>query len=314
MQKLSLRYFFFAIALLMATVTQAQRISTSIDKQSILIGEPIKFSVRFYVPNTNYRVHFDVPDSIQHFDILSKNLLDTVDKKDIFAQLTINVTSWDSGKWYIPAIPVAVTAPGGSKPYFLKTDPVEITVGYQKDEDADTVRDIKSIIEVSFTDDKFWYWIAAAVLGLLLLAFILYRLLRKKKPAEKPILESNLSPIDEARKSLNELRQAPVQNASDIKAYHTKLADIFKRYYSRKAKVNFLTYTTGDLLVAMKKDNVATGAVQKSAEGLRFTDAVKFAKFLPGATENAAALENIASAVEDIEKQSQSPANTEKKA
>jgi hypothetical protein len=65
-----------------------------------------------------------------------------------------------------------------------------------------------------------------------------------------------------------------------------------------------LNKTTGDILVELQQVNLAIGPVSEIAEGLRYTDAVKFAKFIPLHTESNKALTLIRQGIDNIEKSS----------
>src|SRR5207247_1067142 len=107
---------------------------------------------------------------------------------------------------------------------------------------------------------------------------------RKKRPV--PLFKSDLSAYEEAIKSLQELEQSNFLDKHREKQYHTELANIFKRYYSRNRQKNLLNKTTGDILIELKEDNVDQEQISGIAEGLRYTDAVKFARFIPLHTES----------------------------
>ena len=64
--------------------------------------------------------------------------------------------------------------------------------------------------------------------------------------------------------------------------YHASLGEIFKKYYSRKYSKNMLSKTTDDVLLDAKLQSIEPALISTFAGILHCTDAVKFAKYVPG--------------------------------
>jgi len=279
----------------------AQSVSTTIDKRAILIGEHIYYELKFTLPNQQYRIDLNVPDSIPHFDIINKRKVDTVDEKGNYIVLQkILFTSFDSGKWNFPAFAVKLRTATSPAVYTLNTDPISIDIGYSPADSSGQLRDIKPIMDVSIIDDS-WIYIAAGILLALILAYILYRYLKKRKK-EKPLFDSSLSPFDEAMQSLKKLQSYSLNNPGEIKEYHSQLPDIFRKYLSRREQKNFMNMTTGEILVSLKEQGAGSDLVSTIAEAMRTSDAVKFAKYQPSGSENERSLEQVKASIEHINK------------
>lgn len=166
----------------------------------------------------------------------------------------------------------------GAKIYNTKAVPVE--VGYMPADSSGQLRDIKPVMGVE-VEDYFWLYVAAVVLGVLILAFFLYRYLKNRPARPKPVFESKMSAFDEAIKSLDEL-QWKGSGRDDVLVYYDKLSLIFKRYYSREKNTDLLSKTTGDMLIMIRKEKASESLTASVAEALRGADAVKFAKYIPG--------------------------------
>lgn len=276
-----------------------QSIKTSIDRKDILIGEQIKYNLTFTLPSSEYTIEFNLPDSFPHFDIISKVKSDSVDSKGnylVFQKIVF--TSFDSGKWSVASFPIKIK--NATTSYTLNTDSVLINVGYAPADSTGELRDIKPVMEVFVIDNTLLYAIIGAVIGIILLLLI-YRYFKRRKKKEKPIFQSALSPYDEAIKALNDLKKYNLYNAPEVKEYHSALAEIFKKYYSRKSQRNLLNKTTGDILVNLK-ENQGDIVISSVAEALRTTDAVKFAKYLPPVQESEKSVEQVKNSIELLEK------------
>ncbi|MEP7255382.1 MAG: hypothetical protein ABI666_06375 [Ferruginibacter sp.] len=267
----------------------SQTIQTITDKKDILIGEQIQLKIKtvFPIGQLNLSKWVTLPDSISHFDIVETGKVDTIAYKDnsnSFEQ-TITLTSFDSGRWVFPSLPVELADATGKPVQELMTDSFIVNVSYSPPDSTNQLRDIKPIIKVSITDYT-WYYIAGGIVLLLLITLILYRYFKKNKKLKPAGPISKLSPYDEAMGEINKLAQYDLQNAEAIKIYHTKLSDIFKRYLGRKQNKNLANSTTSDLLINMANSKFIPENISTLAMALRSNDAVKFAKYIPMALES----------------------------
>jgi hypothetical protein len=273
-----------------------QTLQTVTDKKDILIGEQIKLIIKTPLPlNANGLTKWLViPDSIPHFEIVESGKPDTTNFKDDSKAIeqTITFTSFDSGRWVFPALPVEFAGAAGQAPQIVNTDSFLVNVSYAPADSTNQLRDIKPIIKVSVFD-FFWVYFAGGVLLLILIAFLLYRYFKKKKQTGSGASTSHLSAFDEAMTELKNLSQFNLQDAAQIKLYHIKLANIFKNYIGRKQDKNLFNKTAGDLLINMKEVNLPAENISDLATALRCTDAVKFAKYLPLPYQSEDALEKI---------------------
>jgi hypothetical protein len=277
-------------------LTSAQKVEVSLNRNTILIGEQISYGLKVEMPATGLKANFNIPDSVPHFEILRKDEVKAVGTTAL--EQVITFTSFDSGSWYFPSIPVLITD-GVRKRTFL-SDSILIHVGYMPADSSGMLRDIKPVMDVNFIDYTIYY-IIVGILLLLLIAFLIYRYYknRKKKPA--PLFKADLSPYDEAMEGLKQIGESPLSDKQQVKEFHTKLSDVFKRYYSRRTNRDLLNKTTGDILVELREANLKPEIISGAAEGLRYTDAVKFAKFVPLYNESKSALDIIKRSIEQLE-------------
>jgi hypothetical protein len=278
----------------------SQTVEVSMNRNEILIGQQISYGLKVKLPGTGLKANFSIPDSIPHFDIIRKGEIQAVKGESALEQVVV-FTSFDSGQWYFPAFAVLIT--DGARKATLYSDSVLIKVGYSPADSSGLLRDIKPVMDVHIPDYT-WYYIIGGLLLLLLLAYLIYRYLKKRKNKPVPIFKADLSPYNEAMQSLQALDQAGFLNAHKEKQYHTELAGIFKRYLSRHAQKDLLNKTTGDILLELKESKLDVGQISEIAEGLRYTDAVKFAKFIPIHAESNRALELVKRGIDNIEKSS----------
>ncbi len=284
---------------LMFVNTQAQSVSTTVDKKDILIGERIQYDIKFTFPTSDYQVQFNTPDSLPHFLIIGKKAYDTTDRNGNFLVVqNLLLTSFDSGKWSIPAMPVKLKR--GTSVFNMTTDPVLINVGYSP-EDSTGLYDIKPPIEVKLIEKTDWLLIGASILTALLLAWLIYRYFKNRGKKEKAVFHSSQTAYQEAMNSLDALKANPLNTDEQVKEFHVALSEIFRRYNSRKQQKNLMNRTTGEMLLELKQLGAGSEMVSACAESLRYNDAVKFAKFIPPKYESEKVLGQMKTVIDSMQ-------------
>ncbi|MEO6406270.1 MAG: hypothetical protein ABIY51_13085 [Ferruginibacter sp.] len=271
-----------------------------IDKSDILIGQQIHYKIKLNLASSGYAVDFGVPDSIPHFEILQKQQFDTVEKNGQYSLYqSMVLTSFDSGRWVIPAFIVTIGSTN-KKSIRFSTDSIIVNVGYSP-MDSSGLRDIKPVLEVKVPDYT-WAYILAGILTLLFFGWLIYRYFKNRKKKDKPAFIPSLKPYDEAMQALKKLQAMDISTAEGIRIYHTKLSEIFKLYYSNKERKNMLHFTTTDMLINMKSNSFSAETISLIAEVLRRADVVKFAKYLPPVYENENSLQQEKAVIDTMEK------------
>jgi len=257
--------------------TQAQTVEVRLDRDHILIGGRINYELLIGLPDSGRSVHFHLPDSIPHFDIIENKPFDTVSEnnRNMLHKLVV-LTSFDSGSRVIPPFDVEIGSP--EKNQIVKTRPLTVDVGYSPS-DTTGLKDIKPIMGITVSANR-WMYIAAAALLVAIIALVTFLYLRKRKKKPIPLFHSPLSAFDEAMQEIGKLSWSGNQRPEVVK-FHDALSFIFRRYYSRQQNLNLLAKTTGDLLLMLKSQQADPAVVTDVADVLRQTDAVKFAKYIP---------------------------------
>lgn len=285
----------FLLLFLSCTLATAQvNIRATVDRDSILIGEPIILTIEAYMP-LGSKTNWFVADSIEHFFITGRSSVDTVQNVDgkKISQV-LNITSFDSGRWQMP--PFEVIVDGQS--FF--TDSVGISVGYTPFNRDEDYRDIKDIIEVSNPDADRIPWIIA-IIALVSLAVLAFYLIKRKKTVvevQKPVVPL-LSPYEEAMKALKKLANS---ERDDPKAYYSELSDIFRKYVMRKFQLSSFQRTSEELILQLKKVDMPKDNFISLAQTLRMADFVKFAKYRPSAEDDQSNYEVIKNSIEAMDK------------
>ncbi|MEO6681636.1 MAG: hypothetical protein ABIN48_02320 [Ginsengibacter sp.] len=277
---------------------QTPVVKTSVDKNEILIGQQIKFRVEISFPINTYHLEwFTLPNKLNHFDIVAKDDIDSSLNVDYntFGQ-TIILTSFDSGKQFIPAMPLRITSIEGGKSFTMYTDSIPIIVRHSPLDNVQPFHDIKTIIEIK-AGWAWWVWaliVAGVILLLILIAYLIKRF--RKKKGEIPVFDSNLSPYEEAVQALLDLQKEELLKKGQEKEFHLGLSRIFKRFLSRKMNLNKMHLMTDDVLIELTPLGIQKSSISNLANSLRLGDVVKFAQHIPPVAES----ENCKKVVEEM--------------
>jgi hypothetical protein len=281
--------------------TQAQAVKTSISTNNILIGEQIKFEINIQLASSEYRVDINIPDSIAHFDIIDRQQYDTTEGNGAYSlRQRIQFTSFDSGLWKFPAFPITVSAPNKTT-LQLNSDSVLVQVGYAAADSTGQLRDIKPVMEVIVVD-RTWIYIGIAAILTLVFGIVLYRYLKKRLSKPAPLFKNSLSAYAEALQALHAMALPQSLDGPAVKTFYSNISQVLKKYYSRKNNQNWLSKTTGDLLLQLQTQVSSPDLVAQAAQLLRSADAVKFAKYLPEHVANEEALASAKILIASLEK------------
>jgi hypothetical protein len=278
---------FFAIIFIIAAVSSsnAQTPKSIVNKKDILIGEKINLTI--VAEKSNAVI---IPDSIPHFEIITKDSRDTIINATTFVKTDITFTSFDSGAFYFPALQ--------NKKNANASDSFMVNVGYMPIDKEAVPRDIKTIIEEDYTDWTLIKWIAIALLALAVLFFIIRKLVKKKKIVEQTI---NKNAYKDAILALQNLNNQNEENKISIKDLHTELATVLKTYYSAVDNTNVLAKTSNEVLSKLAAFKLQTEIAIQTKTALQTGDATKFAKYEPQIEENKNAIVFIKNTIDGIE-------------
>jgi hypothetical protein len=265
-----------------------------VDKNKILIGEPVTLTLEAYVP-LGQQFNWISMDTLPHFEILEKGKIDTtqsIESKNISQLITI--TSFDSGQWEIPPFEIMVN----DKSYL--TDSILMNVAFSAFDPSADYRDIKNIEDLINPLAKYIPWLiaVAAIVSFVLISYFMRRHKLAGPPLKAPV--SRISPFDEAMQALAELKKKGLHSVGHEKEFYTELNNILRVFVLRKLGISTFEKTNEELITELKQVNLPGDSFDQLSLALRMSDFVKFAKYQPGATDNETNYEVIRSAIQSL--------------
>jgi hypothetical protein len=285
------RTIFYLIAIFLPGIVAAQRqtvISATVDRSQILIGERIQLTLKADIPE-NQPIRFFQLDTIPHFEFIDLGKIDTTNTgSGTLLSQKIQLTSFDSGHWVIPAFPLGEA---------VLTDSIPVDVGFSSFDPQQPYHDVKDILEVNPVEEessnKIWFFIAGGVL-LLVLLFVLLRKPKKEQPKAAAL------PVDPYKQALDQLERIRKEKLTP-KAYYSGLIDVFRVYIEKRKGIHSLQQTTGDLVVQLKSAEIQSELYKELSETLQLSDFVKFARYETSAADDNRAFDTIRKTIEYIE-------------
>ena len=275
-----LLYYTFLLAFPML---YAQEVKVETNTKNIKIGEQIQYKVSVETP-ADTPVSFPEGQTFAPLEMVKTRAADTLRDGGKYRLVKeYYLTQFEEGKYTIPSQKIRIN----NKDYFTDSLLVEVhTVA------IDTLKqhlyDIKPIQEVKkpFTSYGWILTIIAAVLLLLIVAFVYFVFIRKKK---FPFLQTQkkLPPFDRAIQDLKELQNSKYLIQSQHKEYYTRLTDIVKAYLEEEVHILAKESTTDELLTKINllqekgKLNLNQETITNLKRVLQTADLVKFAKNKP---------------------------------
>ena len=269
------------LSFLSIAVWSQPKVTTSIDTVKNKIGAEFKLCLKTNV-DTLSKVKFPESKFFGALEVLESYKIDTVKKGDRYELIKkYGLTQFDSGKYTIPRIPVIING----KTVYSDSLAIEIS-----DVKVDTLKqkmyDIKDIAAVKSPMGNWWIYVLV-VIGLIGLGFLIFYLLKNRKPKAKAEVVVYKTPIEKATTLLQQLESKELWQKGAVKDYYSELTDIVRNYIEEEIKIPAMESTTSELIEGLrkaakqKKLKLSNDTVENLEKVLQQADLVKFAKVTP---------------------------------
>ncbi|RME28104.1 MAG: hypothetical protein D6800_04275 [Candidatus Zixiibacteriota bacterium] len=259
-------------------------ITTSVDKAEVYIGDLIAYTVSITYDTTKYTL---IPPplgaNLGAFDV--KDYQPDVETRlsdgRVNSKTTFKLSTFTTGDYTIPPLPVLFRLPDSTVKILL-AEPVPIKVKSLLAEAGDSV-DIRPLKEpYAFPRDytPFILWGGGGVL-VLVLAFLVWLFLRRRKKAEEQVDLREPWEIAFERLALLDARKLPAEQR--YKEYYIELTEILRDFLGRVYEVDVLEMTTEEFLECFVTITLPAEVYNEAAALLKHADLVKFARFVPEA-------------------------------
>lgn len=296
--------FLISLASLNFAIGQQVKVSASLERDSIWLGDQIKMILVAEYPIGTSLSFPELKDSLANgVEVLSRSARDSSKIGDGMLQMrqSFLITAFDSGPH--PIAPFLFAQRSGLSMDSLRTNSLRLFV---KVPDVDLKKgfaDIKKPYQAPITFKEVAPWILGIILLASVIFLIIYAINRRKKniPLFSMPAKPKLPPHVVALSELDKLKEEQLWQHDKVKDYYTRLTDIVRVYLEERYEVPAMEQTTQEILAEFKGE---TSEIKgKLYSGLQKTletaDLVKFAKYTPLADENHFVLVNAYTLVEE---------------
>ncbi|MBF02641.1 MAG: hypothetical protein CMP76_05040 [Flavobacterium sp.] len=271
------------LCFLFTSIVFSQTIQSTIDSTQIKIGSQFNLTIKANV-TTKDKVVFPEGQFFGPVEVLESYAVDSIKNNDKLELIKkYGLTQFDSGRYVIPPLQVIINNKT------VKTDSFAITVNPVI---VDTLKqqmyDIKSIITVEQPTNYFWLYVLLGIVGILIIGFVVYYLIKKKQIKKNEADEILFaSPIEKALSQLQNLEGKELWQKGETKAYYSELTDITRYYLEEAVEIPAMESTSNELFetlkstIKKKKIKLSQDILDKFKKVMANADLVKFAKSKP---------------------------------
>ncbi len=285
-----IRYVILLFCISLSFSASAQEVvSSKLDKDSILIGDQIKWRSVLNLPK-EMRL-----DTSSLFNVkvtgleLFNHRLDTLSSSNnsYNIEATSTITSFDSGEYSVSERWLKCYS-GDELVDSIKVPAQKLVVTtFQIDTANYVIHDIKPQFEYPITFKETIPWISM-VLGLLALAYIVFRVIKNLKRNRtvfgRPIVVD--PPHIIALRELEKIRADKLWQENKQKQYYTAVTDALRMYIESRYNVPAVESTSKEILSLLKDKDIPVREYAELSELFETADLVKFAKYIASELQN----------------------------
>lgn len=275
----------FVLHLLNASFAQTRGIKAEFEKDSILIGDQVKFKL-IYKGDKNSFVEWPVITDtlVKGLEIIIPPETDTLSTENILSlQRKYILTSFEPGDYLIPEIPVKYFKDGDTVATEYFSNPVKLVVSTITVDTTQAIKPIKAPISAPYTFREFLPWLLGGIgiiaVALLIWYFVKFRKKDKKLPWIKP--KPKIPAHIQALNDLEKLRLKRLWQTGKVKDYYTQLTDILRIYLQERFSINAMEMVSSEISESLKRKGLDERLLTKMNSLLKDADMVKFAKANP---------------------------------
>jgi len=290
------------VALSLACLLQAQpTVSAEVDANDVLIGDHIQYTLFIGMPRgaTVNQIGLDALSQAEDFEVINMGRLDTVPTEaDVLLTQKIILTSFDSGSYYLPEIPVTIQQGGQTET--LRTNQIPIKVNtLPVSADTTALQPIKPIIEEPLNLQDVAPYIGG-ILGLVAIILLArwWWIRRNRIPKEEAPPPPPRPAHEIALEKLDTLGQGKWLDQEAYKAFQSELTYILREYLEGRFDIRAMEHTTTEIIRQMDRVHTERDWRSELQEMLSTADLVKFAKATPPRSFHENALETVRQFVE----------------
>lgn len=264
-------------------------VSTKLERDTILIGDQIGFSIVAKMPSAVKVLFPQVADTLGNgVEVIGHPVIDSTIANGLATYtMRMLVTSFDSGVAVIPELVFRLQYSGQIDSIYSPQRAFIVNVLPQNPDQKD-IFDVKPPLREPITFAEVAPWVGLGLIVVAVIVFIVMYVIKRKQ--NKPFLKI-FKPAEPAHvvalRELEQIKEQKLWANDNQKLYYTKLTDVLRAYLEGRFGVDAQEKTSSEILAELQNTDFNFGSRFQSLQDLLFTsDLVKFAKHLPLINEN----------------------------
>ena len=289
------------------------RVRATLEATTIKIGEQTRLRLTVEHPNT---IQIDFPfalDSLaEKIEIVDRTAIDSsalANGRSLQRQ-TFVLTSFEDGRYVIPALKFLYFPLGRSEPRVVFTEPLSLTVEpvsvsnssvlemleanidrslTEKNPKEYPIRDIKPIIPIPQIFSEYLPHLLIGVFILLFVAGIVWFVWKRRQSVPPPAVITAppaRAAFEIAMEELERLQAERLWQNGETEQFYIRLSDIIRVYLESHFGLRAIEATTEEILADYRVSRPAPASVSPLNAVLKTSDMVKFARYEAAAAEN----------------------------
>lgn len=255
-------------------------VKAEVDKAFLTIGERVEYRVTVTHDPTVRVLSQIPPPSTEVFEVKEVHDFSEKQEEQMVEGRRFVLTTYELGEFILDPITVRYRTPQGQEKkaetnrLFLTVHSVDSSGKIKTD-----IRNAKGVLELPWR----WGWAESLFLSFLAIAggAALWWYWKHRRLPTETIVESVLSPEEEALLRLNRLLDSDLIRQGKLKEYFLELSEILRRYFEKRFEILAVESTTFEILQVLREKEISDSLREKIREVLEMADLVKFAKWKP---------------------------------
>lgn len=261
-----------------ALTTSAAIVHTSLDRDSITVGERFRLHVSMHVSNSALVIAPEKSGVSGQLSIRAIEKQTNTGSPLDSLLYTIEMIALSPGEVTIPEFEFIIQDESSTDTVHTPELTTRIASLIPEElQDAD-IQDLKPPQRVGKAS-RWWFWITIALLLLILVIIARKKAFGKREKIE--IIPPPKPPYDEAVEALEVLEKKELVEKGYVREYVFELSEIFKRYISRRYSVNASEFTTEEMRAWIGLSDLGGEEVKSADWFFQTSDPVKFARVIP---------------------------------
>ncbi|MDR0800268.1 MAG: hypothetical protein LBN01_01885 [Endomicrobium sp.] len=250
-----------------------ERVSASLNKNKVFIGDIIRFAVKVRLPH-GAQISADQDFSFDDFDIISSDIRHTSAAENIY-ELNFNIAAYKTGTFTVNQLTVFYISSDGTDNLFFTPEAQVEVLSVIGNETAKDIKDIKALKKLRVSPV---YVLLMVIMSVLFIVCVVSVVKTAAERIRKP-KQFETDPKIKALSALNNLYK-DIDSVS-ARIFYYKMSEILRTYVSKQYNFNAMEMTTSEFFDKIKTFIPREININEFKNYLKMFNLARYADFTP---------------------------------